>query len=284
MTALSRRTVRELEELLDALIGEIDLEAECQNIVRIREKLESRKTQVLRIPKTMPKFCTKKVLVCEKFSGIPLADVVSREYELSAPLRKKLARKMLGEMLVQVFELGLFHGDPHAGNLILLDDGSVGLFDWGMTGELTEMDRHHIAAILKAIIAMDIERLIDALENLSLQNEMDIDRSAIKKELQKVIKLFKEAREKEKKPSFQELFEACLKGAAKLGIEVPDGLLMMAKSLVTIEGLAKGIDPQVSFKRVASPILFRAAQPGFADVINLSLRIPKMAMKAFSEK
>jgi len=45
------------------------------------------------------------------------------------------------------------------------------------------------------------------------------------------------------------------------GIPVPDGLLMMAKSLLTIEGLARGIDPEVSFARAAGPVLLRAGCP-----------------------
>jgi len=82
---------------------------------------------------------------------------------LSKTVRQKLARAMLSELLVQVFELGLFHADPHAGNLILLEDGSVGLYDWGLAGELLDSDRRHIAALLKAVIALDLEQLIDAL-------------------------------------------------------------------------------------------------------------------------
>ena len=72
----------------------------------------------------------------EKFDGPSLANIVNGKVELSSSEKRILARKVLKELLIQVFELGLFHGDPHAGNLILPEDGSVGLFDWGLAGEL----------------------------------------------------------------------------------------------------------------------------------------------------
>ena len=80
----------------------------------------------------------------------------------------------------------------------------------------------------------------------------------------------------------QELIEICFQSAGKLGIPVPDGLLMLAKSLVTIEGLAKGIDPEISMARVASPVLFKAARPEVKDLIAMTKKLPKIAGQFFS--
>ncbi len=183
-----------------------------------------------------------------------------------------------------MFELGLFHADPHAGNLILLEDGSVGLFDWGLAGELLESDRRHIASILKAVIALDADQLIDALGEMAEDGGASgISREAIRTELKQVVALIKRGKSDPKwKPSMQQLFEACLKGAARLGIAVPDGLIMMVKALVTIEGLAKGIDPKVSMGRIAGPVLFRAARPGVKDFLALGMRLPQLAKQIFT--
>jgi ubiquinone biosynthesis protein len=216
--------------------------------------------------------------VVERFVGTSLADVVSGEAELPAADRQKLAKSMLTELLVQVFELGLFHADPHAGNLILMDNGSVGLFDWGLSGELLETDRRHIAAILRAVIALDLEHLIDALIAMGEEEGITLERETVRKELGAVVNLVKKGqREGAKKPSLQQLFEACLRGAGRLGLTVPDGLLMMAKSLITIEGLARGIDPQVSMARAATPVLLKAARPGIGDLIAMGRRLPAIA-------
>jgi predicted unusual protein kinase regulating ubiquinone biosynthesis (AarF/ABC1/UbiB family) len=89
--------------------------------------------------------------------------------------------------------------------------------------------------------------------------------------------MIKHHKDQGRKPTLQELLEACLKSAESLNIPVPDGLLMMAKSLLTIEGLARGIDPEIAMARIATPVLFKAAKPGFKDIIAMSKRLPKLA-------
>jgi ubiquinone biosynthesis protein len=281
VTLVSRRFLKELRELCAGFRCELSLDRERNTIERVREKIGKRRQKLLIIPQVNEPYCTDQVIVIERFRGTPLSDVVNNKVELPAGFKAKLARSMLHELLVQVFELGLFHADPHAGNLMLLDDGAVGLYDWGLAGELLESDRRHIAAILKAVMALDLEMLIDALQVMAEESGVEVSRDKIKKELGSVIRLIKKGREDpENKPSMQQLFEACLKGAARLGINVPEGLLLMVKSLITIEGLAKGIDPKVSMARVATPVLFRAARPGFKDIISMGKKFPKVA-KAF---
>lgn len=274
LTLTTRRVLKELRELCVGFRQELDLGRERATIERVHAKLFKKRQKTLVIPAVNAAFCTPDVLCVERFQGVSLAAVVAGDAALPAGARQKLARSMLSELLVQVFELGLFHADPHAGNLILLDSGAVGLFDWGLAGELTESDRRHIAAILKAVLALDIEKLVDALQEMG----PGVAREAIKKELGAVVKLMKRGeQDPEQKATMQQLFEACLKGASRLGIVVPDGLLMMVKSLVTIEGLARGIDPKVSMARVATPVLFRAAKPGVKDVLALGKRLPALA-------
>ena len=166
--------------------------------------------------------------------------------------------------------------------MILTEDGEVGLFDWGLAGELFESDRRYIAAILKAVIALDHEQIIDALVSMGQDAGRNVDREDVRKELKAVAAMIKRGRENPtQKASLQELLEACLNSAGRLGIPVPDGLLLMAKSLVTIEGLARGIDPQVSLARVATPVLFKAAKPGWKEVVAFGRRLPGLVRMSF---
>jgi ubiquinone biosynthesis protein len=278
VTLTARKLLREMRELCRGFRHELSLTRERDTIERVRDKLKSRRQKTLIIPETHPELCTDDVLVVERFVGTPLSDVVSGAVALPAADRQKLAKSMLSELLVQVFELGLFHADPHAGNLILLESGGVGLFDWGLSGELLEGDRRHIAAILRAVIALDLEQLIDALIAMGEEEGITLERDAVRKELGAVVNLVKKGqREGAKKPTLQQLFEACLRGASRLGLTVPDGLLMMAKSLITIEGLARGIDPDVSMARAATPVLLKAARPGLTDLLAMGRRLPAIA-------
>jgi ubiquinone biosynthesis protein len=282
VTLVARRSLRELKELCLGFRRELSLDRERETIERVREKVGKKRQKLLVIPQVNADFCTDRVITIERFRGTALSDVVNGKQKIPAGAKTKLARSMLHELLVQVFELGLFHADPHAGNLILLDDGSVGLYDWGLAGELLESDRRHIAAILKAVVALDLEQLIDALQVMAEEAGQEVEREKIRKELGSVIRLIKRGKEDpEKKASMQQLFEACLKGAARLGINVPEGLLLMVKCLITVEGLAKGIDPKVSLARVATPVLFRAARPGLRDFVAMGRRLPDVAKTFF---
>ncbi len=284
VTSVARRTLKELKELSLGFRREIDLAQERETIERVHEKLKSRRQKLLLIPDVLPEFSTSHVLTVERFRGTPMADVVSGKVELPAGFKAKLAKTMLSELLVQVFELGLFHADPHAGNLMLTDSGAVGLYDWGLSGELMESDRRHIASILKAVIGLDLEQLVDALIAMGEEAGHSTSRDAVKKELKSVINLIKKGRaDPAHKPSMQALFEACLKGAERLGIPVPDGLLLMAKSLITIEGLARGIDPKVSLGRIATPVLLRAARPGLGDLLAMGKTLPRIALQMFQK-
>lgn len=278
VTHVARRFLKETSELCLGFRQELSLAREKETIERVTEKIGGKRQRTLIIPEVNAPFCTDNVLVVERFRGTALSDVVQGKVEIPPVLRQKLAKSMLSELLVQVFELGLFHADPHAGNLILMETGEVGLFDWGLSGELLESDRRHIAAILKAVLALDLERLIDALVQMGQDGGQKVGREEIRKELKTVVALIKAGREDPaKKPSIHALFEACLKSASRLGIPIPEGLLMMAKSLITIEGLARGLDPKVSLGRIATPVLFRAARPGFADVVAIGRKLPTLA-------
>lgn len=274
LTSVGSRSVREIEELMRALRREVQLDLEKTNIDKMRMRLDVKKENVLRLPQTHDAYCTPNVLVIERFKGISLVDVVAGRAEIHPDQRKKLARKILQELMVQVFEIGIFHGDPHAGNLMLLADGSVGIFDWGLTGELRDVDRKNISGILKSLIMADMQRLVDVLLAIGEEHEVTVDRAEVEREIRKVGELIREHKAAGTQPSFEALLETCLAGSERLGIPVPDGLLMMAKSLLTIEGLARGIDPEVSFARAAGPVLLRAAKPSFGEMLSMGKRLP----------
>ena len=161
----------------------------------------------------------------------------------------------------------MFHGDPHAGNLILLEDGTVGLFDWGLAGELTESDRKIIAELLRSVLARDIDRLGRALAAMANKGHVKVSPEKVIKGLTGLKQRLQDQKAR-KSLSLQQVLNQCFKAADKLGIEVPSGLFLMAKSLVTIEGLSRGLDPEVSLKKVAAPFLLKAARPGLKDIWN----------------
>lgn len=282
LTAAGKSLLRDVKQLCHGLRLEASLTNERQVIAKVAEKLRSRRQTILALPQVNELYCTDQVLVIERFRGLLLSDVVSKKADLPAAARKKLAKNLLHELLIQIFELGLFHGDPHGGNLMLLPNGSVGLFDWGLAGELQESDRKHIAAILRAVLVMDVDRLVEALYDLGGGfGQKKISRKRIKEEVERLALSLRSRQEGQAKASFCDQMEACLQCAGKLGMQLPEGLILMAKSLVTIEGLARGIDPEVPLGRIASPVLLFAARPRFSDLMAMTMNLPKLTRRYF---
>jgi ubiquinone biosynthesis protein len=272
-----QRSTQEVGVLLQGMMREANLLLEAENIERIRAELKERKRTGVRIPKLHPRFKTASALVMERFSGRSLAEIVSGRISLDERQKKALAEKALYELLVQIFEIGVFHGDPHAGNLMLLDDGSLGLFDWGLAGELQESDRKHIAEILKSVLTKDIDRLSRALQSMANEGGVEIDEGDIQRELKKLTKMF--ALDAKKPFSVQESIKTCLKSAEKLEIPIPNGLLMMAKALVTVEGLSRGIYKDIPLGKVAAPVLLRVARPSVGDFFRMARATAKSVFK-----
>jgi ubiquinone biosynthesis protein len=274
------RFVVEMGQLCDGLEGEMDLTRELQNMQRVRDLLGSRHSNAIVVPETVGQLSTARVIVMQRLNGVKLSDVVSGKTQVSDQVRQALAKKVLSELLVQIFEWGLFHADPHGGNLMLLEDGRVGLYDWGLAGELSESDRKFIASTLRAVISMNMERLIDVLQELAKATTgADIDRLTIRTELKDLQQLIETQSAGGDVSGLNAMINHALEAADRLGIKMPEGLLMMAKSLVTIEGLARGLDRNVAFGRVAAPVLLKAARPGFQEMVDLVKQVPKITRR-----
>ncbi len=299
VTRASKKAVGEARELCESYRGELSLRRELDTIQRVRSAMnDGRKQKLLRVPHVFEECSSDRVLVVERFHGVLLSDVVSGHATIDSSRRTLLARKVLQDLLVQVFELGLFHADPHAGNLIMMEDGTVGLFDWGLSGELLPSDRRHIAAVLRALISVDLDGLVDALAGIAEEAGREVNRKEIARELRGFTSSLKAKKKTSKatstsakaakpdkpdKPqSLHKMLDECLRAADRLGIPVPSGLLMMAKTLVTIEGLARGIDPDIKLAYAATPVLLRVARPSLLDWFKLAGKLPSL-MKQFSK-
>ncbi len=202
--------------------------------------------------------------------GYSLKELLQNPDSVPSDVRKKLASQLLKEMLVQIFELGLFHADPHAGNLILLPDHTIGLFDWGLTGHMDAEARKHISSILKAVVRRDLDKLAKALLDMghSLKRR-DLTQDRIKLELKKLAQILEAAKQEKgkSKVTLPLLLNESLAACDRLTLPVPQNLLLMAKALLTIEGLAKGLDPEASIGKAAFPYLFKAMNPGLGDLL-----------------
>ncbi len=168
-----REMVRQLSPML---LRELDFNRERQHLEHFRAILADRHHEVV-IPEPIESLCTRRVLVMEELLGQPLADVIAARdalpparddatddatvttITLASADRERLAKTIASVYLGMLFDEGLFHADPHPGNLILLADGRLGILDFGMVGRIDESLRETIEDMLMAVAAGDQNRL-----------------------------------------------------------------------------------------------------------------------------
>jgi ubiquinone biosynthesis protein len=146
------------EDFAEALRDELDFHHEARHVEGMAASVADYPDIV--VPRVFEDYTTERVLVMERLRGRPLADLapgtsVERGYDLADALLQSQIRAMLrGDR---------FHGDPHPGNVLLLQDGRLGLIDFGMTGKLDAYGRTFVLELLAALRLEDPALMYEAL-------------------------------------------------------------------------------------------------------------------------
>ena len=137
------------------------------------------------IPGTLDEYSKGRVLTEERVKGRKASDIV----DLPKPRRVAIARRIARFVLEPAFERGVFHADPHTGNLFIHEDDSVSVIDFGKVGRLTPELRRHVIDIFVAIQRSDEQRLTDRLIEIAAPTR-PVDRALITTEIDRMLELY----------------------------------------------------------------------------------------------
>ncbi len=141
---------------------ELDFEGEARNIERIASNF-AHDPRVL-FPRVVTEYSTVRVLTTTFVEGIKITDVSA--LEAAGIDRKELARRVVRTYCQMIFVDGVYHADPHPGNLLVTPDGALILLDFGAVAELSQEMREGIPEFLEAVVRRDTERLIRAMRKM----------------------------------------------------------------------------------------------------------------------
>ncbi len=218
-----------------ALREELDFRVEARNTTSCRNSLEA--ASIVRIPAVHEALSTGRVLVLEWMDGVSVRD--------SAPLiashnldRTELARGLLRAMLRQIMIDGVFHADPHPGNVFVRGDGTLALIDLGSVGRLDSLQQ---SALLRAVLAMsqrDPRRLRDALLDIA-QAPSATDEDLLERALgQFLVQRLGDGMQPDAK-----LFADLLRLMLDFGLAFPPAVAGVFRALVTLDGTLAHLDP-----------------------------------------
>jgi len=233
-----RRTIRR----------EMDFTKEAFTIDRFAANFAEDET--VYVPKVFWEHTGETVLTMEFIHGIKvslLTELRAKGYDLKA-----IARNGANAILKQVLLHGFFHGDPHPGNVFVLEGNTVCLLDYGMVGRLDENLKQHLADLLNAVVKRDVERLVAVLRDSGeLQDETNL--RELHKDLREFVDDYYGLPLKELNTGkLLYDFAAILN---RYRINFPSDLMLLAKALVTVEGIGRQLDPDFNMVGMLSPLI-----------------------------
>ncbi|MCC3765832.1 phosphotransferase [Glycomyces sp. TRM65418] len=220
-----------------ALREEADFTVEARNLAQVAAAHDKRRSAV-RVPRPRPDLSDERVLVMERFTGVSLAAAGPMLPERGLDPRA-VAAGLLREVLDEIMIDGIFHADPHPGNLLLLDDDRLGLIDYGSVGRLDRELRASLQAILQAVDRQDGPALADALIGVSTRPD-ELDQVAFERALGSFMARHLLPGAAPGMRMFTELFRII----AKYRIAIPPELAAVFRALGTLEGCLTAIDPR----------------------------------------
>jgi predicted unusual protein kinase regulating ubiquinone biosynthesis (AarF/ABC1/UbiB family) len=225
-----------VEEVRVSIHRELNYEREAQNLERVAHNLERYKR--IRIPLPIRDYSTRHVLTMEHVSGTKitaLSPVVRLELD-----GEELANELFEAYLKQVLVDGLFHADPHPGNIFITDDGRLALLDLGMVGHTTPGMQANLLKILIAVSQGKGEDAARVVVDISTTEE-GYDSDGFEKTVSKVV-----VEEHDRAIGKIDVGRTLLKltaAAADHGIFVPSELTLLAKTLLQLDEVGKLLDP-----------------------------------------
>ncbi len=231
---VSRRTI----------FREIDFAKEARHIQIARSKIGQ--DEDILIPDVYMPYCTEKVLAMEFVQGRKIA-ALSESAEAD---RKTLATAGLRSGILQVLDYGFFHADPHPGNIVIAEDGRLCLMDWGMVGRLTEEERGDLLHLIRTMVDRDIPKMADILVKLAIVRDAP-NMQRLQKDLMDILDSYVAIPLQEVRVG--NLITDIITVIKEHRLRLPPDMSVVIKALMTVEGTARLIYPQLDAVSEAEP-------------------------------
>ncbi|MCX4824508.1 AarF/UbiB family protein [Streptomyces sp. NBC_01142] len=210
-----------------ALREELDFRVEARNMKAVRHAAEARKDGSVHMPVLYEQLSTERVLVMSRIDGVPLGQARTESEEHG----RALARTLFTALLNQIVYDGVFHADPHPGNILLRPDGSPALLDFGSVGRIDAGLRDAMAGLFLAVDRGDPAALRDALLEITDRPE-DVD----EQRLQRALGQFSARHLGHGSAPGTEMFTDLFRLVADFRLAVPPEIAAVFRALGTLEG------------------------------------------------
>lgn len=227
-----------VREFAKSLHRELDFGREARSIVLFRAALAD--IPDLWIPAVLAKYSATTVLTME-FSAGERVDLYGEKHpEAMAGAVNTLVRLMLQS----IFEEGIFHADPHPGNVFVSPDGRLSLLDFGNTGELDEPMRESLVLLLQAVVKGDGKAATEAYLEMAPTTE-NVDRAGLLVDIKAA--LYDVSRSDMEDVSIGDAFDSLLRAGTRNGVRNSAEIILLSRAFVILESMSRQLAPEHNY-------------------------------------
>ncbi len=235
-----------VKEFRRTIYRELDFSREGRTTERFAANFSDEET--IHIPKVFWEQTGQTVLTLEYVAGIKISQ--HSELEKAGLDLKIIARNGADNFLKQVFIHGLFHADPHPGNIHVLPNNIICIFDFGMVGRLDEDLKLHLTELLLCVLNRDVDRLVmQLLYSGELHDEANLKN--LKRDLTEFIDDYYDILLQDLKVG--KLLIDFIEILTEHQIKFPSNLMLLSRALFVMEGLGKQLDPDFNMVEQIKP-------------------------------
>lgn len=233
-----------ITDFTKSISQELDFKIEARNIERFQRNFAALET--VAFPAVFDELSSTEVLCMEFLAGRKFSEVLAAGESTDDVVRVyfEVAYKML-------FHDGFFHGDLHPGNVLMLPDGRLGVLDCGMVGRLSPSMKEKLVDILWAVLNEDLEAVARSFWALSIRHG-HVDYQAFETDVIEIAERYIVGLPLSE-IQIGLLFAEIVGGATKHSVRMPTDFTMMFKAIITTEGMAKAIAPDLDPVELARP-------------------------------
>ena len=236
------------QEFEKSITAELDFYQEVRNLQRFRKNFFH--IEGVAWPKPFEEFSSARIMCMGFLKGVKIREARAAGFDMGI-----VGARYLRVAYAMLFEHGFFHGDLHPGNVLVLEDNVIGIIDCGMVGRLTDEMKDYLASLIYALHRGDSRTVARLFFDISIK-EKRVDYLAFERDA------IETAERHWSGGSFEEMDIGAFlmdltRGALKYRVHAPPAFTMFFKGVMTTEGLAKSLLPEVDPLGAAQPYVER---------------------------
>lgn len=200
------------------------------------------------VPKVYDDFSNNNVLCMEFIEGFKITDVAALKEKNLDPVQ--LSEKGLKLFATQILEYGFFHADPHAGNILVQNDGKIVFIDFGAVGKIQPNDKEILENMIVGFVAKNPNRIIRNLKKMAISYDIPDDKQ-FEKDVSEVLEFVHSTSLQD--INTQEIMNKMKDVIANNHINMPGYFYLLFKGIGLIEGVGRTINPDLDIVKTLSP-------------------------------